>query len=179
MRVSRLPQDLIDLGHKYGLAGQRVYFPKQKLHTLVTRFLPDILREIEATYDERGLTFYEESSARKVFSGMFSKSKIAFKFNLKLRTAASVSSAAWKAWREWFGRKERSRLDELRMIAQEAGHEYSSFYFSYLEIRNRLRTNQEASVDYYARFHSVPAETIQRMIDLAQVSIKSCHWRGS
>ena len=54
MKASRLPQDLIELGHKYGLAGQRVYFPKQKLHTLATRHLPDLLQEIEATYHAGG-----------------------------------------------------------------------------------------------------------------------------
>jgi hypothetical protein len=179
MRVSKLPQDLIELGYKYGLAGQRVYFPKQTLHTLVTRYVPNLLQEIEATYEERGLTFYEESSARKLFSGIFSKSKIAFKFDLKPRTAASVSSAGWKGWREWFGRKERPRLEQLRIIAQEAGLTSSSLYFSYLEIRSLLRKKQKVTADYYARFHAVPAEAIQVVIDLARASIESCPWEPS
>ena len=179
MKESRLPQELIEVGYKYGFAGRRVYFPKQKLHTLVTSHVPDILREVEATYEERGVTFYEESSPHKVFSGMFSKSKIAFKLNLKLRTAASVSATAWKGWREWFGRKERPRLEQLRTIAQDAGLEYTAFYLSYLEIRNRLRKNQPVTAKDYASYHSVPAETIQAVIDLAQASIESCPWRGS
>jgi len=179
MKASRLPQDLIELGHKYGLAGQRVYFPKQKLHTLVTRHMPDLLQEIEATYHERGVTFYDESSPRKVFSGMFNKSRIAFKFNLKLRTAASVASAAYKAWREWFGRKERPRLEQLRRIAEESGREYSSLYFSYLEIRGRLRNKQEVTADYYARFHEIPVQDVQKIIEIAQSSIESCPWRSS
>jgi len=179
VRGSKLPKDLIELGHKYGLAGQRAYFPKQKLHTLVTRHMPDILQEIEAVYIECGLTFYEESSTRKIFSGMFGKSKVAYKFNLKLRTAASVASAAYKAWREWFGRKERPRLQQLRRIAEETSHEYSPLYFSYLEIRDLLLNNQVVTADYYVRFHTIPIKEIQQIIDLAKASIESCPWRSS
>jgi hypothetical protein len=176
---ARLPQDLIELGHKYGLAGQRVYFPKQKLHTLVTQYLPQVLKEIEATYDERGLTFYEEASPRRLFSGMFSKGKIAFRLNLKLRTAASVASSAWRLWREWFGRKERPRLEQVRIIAEENNRDYTPLFLSYLEIRQRLRTGQDISIVYYTNYHSVPAETIQQLIDLARASTTSCPWRDT
>jgi hypothetical protein len=179
MRGSKLPQDLIELGHKYGLAGRRIYFPKQKLHTLVARYLPELLREIEATYEERGITFYVEASPRKVFSRMFGKSRVAFKFNLKLRTAASCASAAHKAWREWFSRSERPRLEQVRMVAQNTGRDYAPLYFSYLEMRNRLRTNQKVTPDDYTGFHSLPAEAVQQMMALAKSSIESCPWRMS
>lgn len=177
MGRSKLPRDLVELARRYGLAGRHVYIPKQDARNLVAHFKPIVLQEIEEAYEERGLTFYERS--RKTFSGMFGKSKVAFKHNLKLRTAASVASAAWKAWREWFGHKERLRLEQLRVLAEEAGCEYAAFYFSYLEIRGRLRKNQKVTADYYARFHTAPAKAIQQVIDLAKSSIESCPWRSS
>lgn len=179
MKRSKLPRDLIDYLWQRGLSGQRLYVPKQPSQTLVIIQTPKVLEEIEATYEERGLTFYEESSRRKVFSGMFGKNRIAFKFNLKPRTAARVASAAWKAWRDWFGHKERLKLEQLRVLAEEAGCEYAAFYFSYLEIRGRLRKNQKVTADYYARFHTVPAKAIQQTIDFAKSSIESCPWRSS
>lgn len=179
MKRSKLPRDLIEQLWQHGLGGQRLYVPKQPSQTLVAIHLPKVLEEIEATYEERGLTFYEESSRRKVFSGMFGKSRIAFKFKLKPRTAARVASAAWKAWREWFGHKERLQLEQLRALAEEAGREYPAFYFSYLEIRGRLRKNQKVTADYYARFHTVSTRAIQQVIDLAKSSIESCPWRSS
>lgn len=179
MKRSKLPRDLIEHLWQHGLGGKRLYVPKQPSQTLVILHTPKVLEEIEATYEERGLTFYEESSPRKVFSGMFGKSRIAFKFNMKPRTAARVASAAWKAWRDWFGHKERLRLEQLRTLAEETSREYPAFYFSYLEIRGRLRKNQKVTADYYARFHTAPAKAIQQVIDLAKSSIESCPWKGS
>lgn len=179
MRGSKLPHDLIGRLWELGLAGKRLYVPKQKAQTLVARAAPKVLQEVETFYEEGGVTFYWEASSRRLFSGRFGKSKIASKFNLKLRTAASVASAAWKAWRDWFGHKERLKLEQLRVLAEEAGCEYAAFYFSYLDIRGRLRKNQKVTADYYARFHTVPAKAIQQTIDFAKSSIESCPWRSS
>ncbi|MBI4716085.1 MAG: hypothetical protein HY760_09160 [Nitrospirae bacterium] len=89
------------------------------MHTLVTRHKPAVLQEMETTYEDRGLTFYDEPLSRKTFSGMFGKGRVAFRYGLKPRTAASVSAAAWKGWRDWFGHKEQPRLDRLRALSHE------------------------------------------------------------
>ncbi|MEO6667171.1 MAG: hypothetical protein ABIO65_10425, partial [Nitrospiria bacterium] len=135
MKKSKLPADLLAIGYKYGLAGKRVYFPQQDGHNLVNQHVPRLLVEIEEDYERRGVTFSTESSPRKTFSRMFGKNMVAHKFTLKVRTAARVTSMAWKRWREWFARHERARLEQVRALAQESGRDYSPIYFSYLEIR--------------------------------------------
>ncbi len=177
MRKSKIPADLRALADRYGLAGKRVYFPQQDGHTLISRHVPRLLFEIEADYERRGVTFSTETSARKTFSTLFGKTRVAHRFTLKLRTAARVTSASWKAWRAWFAQHERVRLEQIRALAHERGREYAALYFSYLEIRSRLRGGEAVVVEYYARFHSLPADTIERVIDLAGTSIASCPWR--
>jgi hypothetical protein len=122
MRVSKLPRELKELLWKHGLAGRRIYIPKQPSYNLITRHLPMILREVEETYHDDGITFYFEKSARDRFSGRFGKSKIAVRYGLKIRTAASLSQSAWKAWRDWFGHTERLHLEQLRDLASEEGY---------------------------------------------------------
>lgn len=177
MRKSKIPADLRALADRYGLAGKRVYFPQQDGHTLVSQHVPRLLVEIEADYERRGVTFSIEASPHKMFSRMFGKSLVAHKFNLKLRTAARVASAAWRAWREWFTRQERARLEQIRACAQESGREYTALYFSYLEIRGHLRSGEAVVVEFYARFHSIPVTAIERMSEIAGASIASCPWR--
>jgi len=172
-----LPADLAEVLQQRGFAGRRVYVPHRQRHTMVSRHVPPLLLEIEADYERRGVTFSVEASARKMFSRMFGKSLVAHKFNLKLRTAARVASAAWRAWREWFSRQERPRLEQLRTLAQETGREYQSLYFSYIEIRGQLRSGEAVVVEFYARFHSIPVTAIESMIELAGASIASCPWR--
>src|SRR3990172_5388584 len=145
MRKSKLPQDIIDVLTKRGFAGRRVYVPadeSSRPRNLVTIFLPKLLAEVEADYERRGVTFFSEGSPRKMFSGIYGKGRIGARFNLKPRTAASVSSGAWTRWREWFSRSERLRLDELRVLADDAGCDYTAMYFTYLEIRKRLRASE-------------------------------------
>lgn len=57
MGKSKLPHDFIELGRKYGLAGKRVYIPKNEPQDFVARYKPAILMDIEKAYEERGLTF--------------------------------------------------------------------------------------------------------------------------
>lgn len=177
MGKSKLPKDIADFLRSRGLARQRVYVPAEDRHSLVSEHVPCLLLEVEADYERRGVTFSVEASPRKMFSRVFGKSLVAHKFNLKLRTAARVASAAWRAWREWFTRQERPRLEQLRMLAQETGREYQSLYFSYIEIRGELRSGKAVVVEFYARFHSIPATAIERMIEIAGASIASCPWR--
>ena len=177
MRKSKIPADLRALADRYGLAGKRVYFPQQDGHTLISRHVPRLLVEIEADYERRGVTFSTETSARKTFSTLFGKTRVAHRFTLKLRTAARVASAAWKAWRAWFAQQERVRLEQIRALAHEGGREYAALYFSYLEIRGTLRGGEPVIVEHYARFHTMPADTIERVIELAGASIASCPWR--
>jgi hypothetical protein len=185
MRKSRLPQELIDVAHRCGMAGRRVYIPKQSKDrlsdspTLVASHAVKAVNEVEAIYEKRGVTFYQEASPRQSFSSMFGKSRIASRFNLRLRTAARVVSAAYQIWRDWFARSERSRLDQLRALGEENGCEYSALFLSYLEIRHHLRTEQEVGIGYYTGYHGVSVESIQQVIDLARASIKSCPWRSS
>lgn len=174
-----MPKDIIELLQERNLAGKLIYVPKLKSHTLISSYTPKVLEETEAIYEKRGVTFYWEASSRKTFSGMFGTKSVAPKFQLKLRTATRVSSTAYRAWRDWFGHKERITLGRLRTLAEESGCNYSGLYFSYLEIRGRMRKNQKVTADYYAGFHAVPADVIRRVIDLAQSSIKSCPWRSS
>jgi hypothetical protein len=177
MRKSKMPADLLALAYRYGLAGKRVYVPQQDGHTLVNQHVPRLLVEIEADYERRGVTFSAETSPRKTFSRMFGKNMVAHKFNLKVRTAARVASAAWNTWREWFSRHERPRLEQVRALAHESGRDYSPLYFSYLEIRGRLRSGEPVVVEHYARFHTMPARVIEQVIELAGTSIASCPWR--
>lgn len=177
MRKSKVPEDLRALAERYGLAGKRVYFPQQDGHTLVTQHVPPLLLEIEADYEERGVTFSIEPSSRKTFSTLFGKTRVAHRFKLKLRTAARVASASWRAWRSWFAHHERPRLEQVRTLAQENGREYGALYFSYLEIRGRLRNGEPVIVEYYARFHAMSADAVEQVIELAGVSIASCPWR--
>jgi predicted nucleotide-binding protein (sugar kinase/HSP70/actin superfamily) len=179
MGKSKLPKDIAVLLRARGLAGQRVYVPADDRHSLVSEHVPRLLLEIEADYERRGVTFSTEASPRKMFSKVFGKSLVAHRFNLKVRTAARVASAAWRAWREWFSRQERPRLEQLRALAQETGREYQSLYFSYIEIRGELRSGKAVVVEFYARFHSIPATAIERMIEIAGASIASCPWRVS
>lgn len=185
MRISGLPKEVIEMGWKHGLAGRRVYFPKQtkeqsqESQTMVSSHALMLVREVESTYEDRGVTFYTEASPRKVFSGMFNKNRIGSKFSLKPRTAARVSSAAWRAWREWFGRKERLQLEQLRTIASENEREYGPLFLSYLEIRQQLRQGQTINVGYYTGYHSLPEEVIQEIVALAKSSVESCPWRSS
>jgi hypothetical protein len=179
MKTLKLAQEVLEVLWRYDLDGSYIYVPVRKSPTLVGDFTPKVLLEIEATYEERGVTFYWEASPRKVLSGMFGKRMVASMFNLKLRTAASVVSAAYKAWREWFSHHERPRLEQLRRIAEESGREYTPLYFSYLEIRSMLRNKQEVTANYYARRHTIPNQESQQIIDLAQSSIESCRWRSS
>ena len=185
MRKSRLPQELIDLAQKCGLAGRRVYIPKQSKTrfsdspTLVTSHATKTVLEVESTYEQRGVTFYLESSPRKSFSSMFGKSRTASTFNLKLRTASRVVSAAYKVWREWFSRKERITLEKLRDLAEEAGIEYSSLYLTYLKIREQLRKGEKVDVREHAGYHQISSDFIQHLIMLAKASIESCTWRSS
>ncbi len=177
MRKSKIPADLRALADRYGLAGKRVYFPQQDGHTLVSQHVPRLLVEIEADYERRGVTFATETSARRTFSTLFGKTRVAHRFNLTLRTAARVTSASWKAWRAWFTQQERARLEQIRALAHEHGRDYAPLYFSYLEIRGLLRSGEPVVVEHYARFHALPADTIERVIDLAGTSIASCPWR--
>lgn len=108
---------------------------------------------------------------------MFGKSKVAFRHNLKLRTAARVASAARKSWRDWFGHKERLILTQLRTLAEDADCDYPQLYFSYLEIRGKLRSGQEVIASYYTGLHEAPTNVIFRIINLANVSVESCPWR--
>src|SRR3990172_6290880 len=131
MRKSKLPQDIIDVLTKRGFAGRRVYVPadeSSRPRNLVTIFLPKLLAEVEADYERRGVTFFSEGSPRKMFSGIYGKGRIGARFNLKPRTAASVSSAAWKRWRDWFSHSERLRQDELRAVAGEGRREFPAMY---------------------------------------------------
>ncbi|MBI5197645.1 MAG: hypothetical protein HZA19_03450 [Nitrospirae bacterium] len=184
-RKSVLPEEFIEVAHRHGLGGRRVYIPKQTgtdldhPPTLVNRYLPEVLREIESAYETRGVTFYLETSSERIFSGMFSKSRVATQFRLKPRTATRVLAAARKAWRDWFSRSERLTLDHLRTIGQEFDREYTPIFLSYLEIRSRLRKGQEVTISYYGDYHRLPDETIRQMIALAQSSIESCPWRNS
>lgn len=178
MRKSKIPADLRALADRYGLAGKRVYFPQQDGHTLVSQHMPRLLVEIEADYERRGVTFSTETSARRTFSTLFGKTRVAHRFNLTPRTAARVASASWKAWRAWFAQQERARLEQIRALAQERGREYAALYFSYLEIRGRLRSGEPVVVEHYARFHTMPARVIEQVIELAGTSIASCPWRG-
>jgi hypothetical protein len=161
------------------LTGKRVYFPQQDGHTLVSQHVPRLLVEIEADYERRGVTFAIEPSSRKTFSTLFGKTRVAHRFNLKLRTAARVTSASWKAWRSWFAHHERPRLEQLRTLAQETGREYQSLYFSYIEIRGELRSGKAVVAEFYARFHAIPVTASERMIEIAGASIASCPWRVS
>lgn len=177
MRKSKIPADLRALANRYGLAGKRVYFPQQDGHTLVSRHVPPLLVEVEADYERRGVTFSTETSARRTFSTLFGKTRVAHRFTLTLRTAARVTSASWKAWRAWFSQQERPRLEQIRDLAHEHGRDYAALYFSYLEIRGCLRTGEAVVVEHYTRFHTLPVDTIERVIDLAGASIASCPWR--
>jgi hypothetical protein len=184
MRKSKLPQEIIDVMVKHGLAGRRVYVPKlpdapEQSRNLVTIHLPKLLAEVESDYERRGVTFFSEGSPRKLFSGNYGKTRIGARFNLKPRTAASVSSAAWKRWREWFSRSERLRHDELRDLADEARREFAAMYFTYLEIRQRLRAGEAVGLEEYMRYHNAPEALMERVKDLAQASIQSCPWRPS
>ena len=185
MRKMRLPQELIDLAHQCGLAGCHVYIPKQSMarcsdsSTLVATHAIKAMLEVEATYEQRGVTFYLETSPRKTFSSMFGSSRMASRFNLKLRTASRVVSAAYQLWRDWFSRSERPRLDQLRTIAEEQHCEYTALYLSYLEIRSLLRTEQAVEMGDYTSYHGVDPDTIQQVIDLARASCESCSWRSS
>jgi len=185
MRTTRLPQELIDLAHRCGLAGRHVYIPKQsKARTsespsLVASHAIKAVREVEATYEQRGVTFYVEPSPRKMFSSMFGGSRMATRFHLKLRTATRVVSMAYQLWRDWFARSERPRLDQLRGLADVNQCEYTALFLTYLEIRQRQRMGQEVRIGEYKDYHGVPTETIQQVIDLARVSIESCSWRSS
>jgi hypothetical protein len=98
---------------------------------------------------------------------------------LKVRTAASLSQAAWKAWRDWFGHKERLHLEHLRDLAGEAGIEYSSLFFTYLAIRKQLREGKEVDPHDHAGYHQVQVHVIQPVIELARASIESSSWRRS
>lgn len=162
-----------------GLSGKRVYCPLIPSGTLVSSHTPKVLEEVEDLYERHGKTFYGSRRSRSDFSNTFGRGHIAFKFSLKPRTAGSVASAAWKAWRDWFGHKEQIRLQRLQQIAEECGKEYTALYFSYLEIRARLREKQKVTPDYYANYLSTSSETVMQMIDLAKESINSCSWRDS
>ena len=179
MKRLKLPQEVLDVLWRYDLDSSHIYVPKRKSQTLIADFTPKVLVEIEATYEERGVTFYWEASPRKVLSGMFGKRVVASMFNLKIRTAAGVVTAAYKAWREWFGHQERHKLEQLRRIAEECGREYTPLYFTYLEIRSMLRNKQEVTADYYARRHTIPNQESQQIINLAKASLESCPWRST
>ena len=87
--------------------------------------------------------------------------------------------AAWKAWRDWFGHKERLYLEQLRDLAEEIGIEYTGIYFTYLGIREKLRRGEEADIDEAASYHRVQVHAIKPVLDLAKASIESCPWRSS
>ena len=177
MRKSKIPADLRALADRYGLAGKHVYFPQQDGHTRVSQHMPRLLVEIEADYERRGVTFSTETSARRTFSTLFGKTRVAHRFNLTPRTAARVTSASWKAWRAWFAQQERARLEQIRALAHERGREYAALYFSYLEIRGMLRSGEPVNVEYYARFHTMLADAMEGVIEIAAGSIASCPWR--
>lgn len=179
MRVSKLPQEVKEILWKHGLAGRRIYVPNQPSPNLITRHLPVVLREVEETYHDDGITFYSEKAARDRFSGKFGKNRIAARFGLKVRTAASLSRAAWNAWRDWFGHKERLNLEQLRNLAGEAGIEYGSLFFTYLAIRKRLRMGEAVQAHDHTGYHQVQAHEIQPVIELARASIEGCPWRSS
>lgn len=179
---------LFDLARRCGLAGRRVYIPKYKYNdsppdrsdSLIARCKPLLLREIEHIYERDHITFYSEHSPRALFSARFGKNKTAARFNLKIRTAARVSSAAWKAWRDWFSHRERRILEQLRDLAEENGGAYEKFSGTYLEIRADLSRGETKPDEYHAGYlEGVPPETIREMIDLAKSSIGSCPWRSS
>lgn len=179
MRNSKLSGEVKELLWKHGFAGRRIYVPKLPSPNLITRHLPLVLREVEETYHDDGITFYFEKSTRDRFSGKFGKGKIAARYGLKVRTAASLSLSAWKAWQDWFGHKERLNLKQLRDLAGEAGIEYGSFFFTYLAIRKQLRKGEDINVHEHTGYHQVEAHVIQAVIDLAQTSIEGCPWRTS
>ncbi|NKE72857.1 hypothetical protein [Candidatus Manganitrophus noduliformans] len=178
---------LFDLARRCGLAGRRVYIPKYKfndspddrLETLIGRCKPPLLREIEHVYERDHITFYFEHSPRALFSSRFGKNKTAARFGLKIRTAARTSSAAWRAWRDWFGHRERRILEQLRDLADENGGEHEKFSATYLEIRGQIRSGQEVDMEHHAGYHNVSREIILQVVDLAKASIESCPWRLS
>lgn len=57
--------------------------------------------------------------------------------------------------------------------------DFAAMYFTYLEIRQRLRAGEAVSLEEYVRYHNAPEALIERVKDLAQASIQSCPWRGS
>lgn len=179
MRISKLPNEVKELLWKHGLAGRRIYVPTQPSPNLITRHLPLVLMEVEETYHDDGITFYFEKSSRDRFSGKFGKSRIAARYGLKVRTAASLSLTAWKAWRDWVGHKERLHLDRLRDLAREAGIEYGSLFFTYLAIRKQLRKGEEVLAHEHSGYHQVQPHVIQQVIELAQASIEGCPWRSA
>ncbi len=179
MRKSKLPHEVKEVLWKHGLAGRRIYVPTLPSPNLITRHLPLVLQEIEETYHDDGITFYFEKSSRHRFSGKFGKGKIAARYVLKVRTAASLSLAAWMTWRDWFGHKERLHLQQLRDIAGEAGIEYGSLFFTYLAIRKQLRKGEMVHAHEHSGYHQVQPHVIQQVIELAQASIEGCPWRTS
>jgi hypothetical protein len=179
MKLEKLPQELLEILWEHGMASRLIYVPKQKSQTLIARYTPRVLEDIEANYEARGITFYWEASPRRGFSMMFGTKAIVSKFQLKPRTATRVALASWKAWREWFSHRERIRLEQLRTIAEESGCEYTDLFLSYREIRSKIRSGQDVDVQYFTGYHGVSEKTIQQVIDLARASIESCPWRPS
>lgn len=176
MRKSDLPSDLIDLGRKYGFGGKLVYIPKENPQNLVAQYTPIVLEKIEGIYESEGIIFYDRS--RRSFSERINQRKVAEEFKLKPRTAARVILAAYKTWRNWFGHHERLKLEQLVSIAEEAGAGYTPLYYSYLEIRGKVRRNQKPDIYEYSAYHSISEETVQQIIDLAKSSVESCSWRA-
>ena len=174
------PQHILEFFWERGLEGQRIRVPRRRLPSLVSHYKSRLLDEdVEAAYEQNGVTFYLEKSSWLRFSDRFNRNRVAVKFNLKPRTAGSVCQAAWKAWRDWFGHKERLTLENLRDLAETAGIEYSSLYLTYLKIRQQLRRGEKVHVQEHTGYHQVQDRIIQQVIELAQASILSCSWRSS
>ena len=174
------PQNILEFFWERGLEGKRIRVPKRRLPGLVSHYKSRLLDEdVEAVYEQSGVTFYLEKSSRLRFSDRFNRNSVAAKFNLKSRTAGSVCQAAWKAWRDWFGHKERLKLEHLRDLAEEASIDYTALSFTYLAIRKQLRRGEEVQADDHTGYHQVQAHVIQPVIELARASIESCPWRSS
>lgn len=179
MKRAKLPPEILEQMWAHGLGGMKIYIPRQRTATLVERFTPKVLELIETTYEHQIVIFKMFDAPRPVLTDMLGIKAVATRFNLKPRTAALATAAAWKLWQVWFPSEEKPRLVRLRELAEEINHAETRLIILYRDVREKLRYNQEITPDDHKRHIPITAEIILKVIDLAKSSLESRPWKES
>jgi len=144
----KLPQEVVEICHRYGIYGKTIYIPK-KVSTAQQKkkeLFYSLLEEMETMYEQFGETFDKKPQS-------FTVRHVRRRYKVSTKTASLALKSALNSFRRWL-KHERKRLQNLTPEEKRL----------YLHLRAKFRTGEKV-------------EDQSNISVLAFESVKSCPWR--